>query len=42
MDDVCVNNASVGDKAGNHVDSFRVNGAASDETLDDIDNWGGE
>lgn len=42
MDNVCMNNASVGDKAGNHVDSFNVNGAASDETLDDVGNWGGE
>lgn len=42
MDDVCGPTiASVGDEAGNHVDSFNVN-AASDDTLDDVGKWGGE
>lgn len=43
MDDVCGPTiASVGDEAGNHVDSFNVNAAASDDTLDDVGKWGGE
>lgn len=42
MDDVCMNNASVVDRDNSTFDNFRVNEVTPDETLDDVDSWGGE